>query len=75
MKTANLLIYQPHQTQHVCVQLSYRRNYLIDFLGHPSELLELTEKAVAFAVNYKFDRLKVNGKVYKFSDFIQTLKG
>jgi hypothetical protein len=74
MKTATLLIYQPHQTNHICVQVSYRRNYVADFLGHPSELQELTEKAIAYMVNQKFTRLKVNGKTYNFKDFIQGQK-
>jgi hypothetical protein len=75
MKTATLLIYTPHGTTGICVAVIYRRNQLQDFLGHKADLQELTEKAIAFMVNQKFTRVKVDGKIYNFKDFIQTQKG
>ena len=70
MKTATLLIYEPFRANGICVAVIYRRNQLIDFLGHRSELQELTEKAIAFMANCNFTRVKVNGKIYEFKDFL-----
>jgi hypothetical protein len=70
MKTATLLIYTPFQTGGICVAVIYRRNQLQDFLGHPSELQSLIEKAIIYLENQKFTRLKVNGKIFNFKDFL-----
>lgn len=74
MKTATLLIYTPFGTTGICVAVIYKRNQLQHFLGHKADLQELTEKAIAFMVNQKFSRLKVNGKIYNFKDFLQGQK-
>jgi len=74
MKTATLYIYEPHQANAVCVAVIYRRNQLIDFVGQRGELQDLTEKAITFLVNQKFTRVKVNGKIYKFEDFLMKDK-
>ena len=74
MKTATLLIYEPFRAGGICVAVIYRRNQLVDFLGHKADLQELTEKAIAYMVNQKFSRLKVNGKIYNFKDFLQGQK-
>jgi hypothetical protein len=73
MKTATLLIYEPHQTSGICVAIIYRRNQLIDFLGHKADLPSLLEKAYAYTQNQKFTHLKVNGKKYSFADYLKGL--
>lgn len=70
MKTATLLIYEPHQTNGVCVAVIYRRNQLMDFVGQRGELQALTEKAITFMANCNFTRVKVNGKIFEFKDFL-----
>ena len=70
MKTATLLIYEPFRANGICVAIIYRRNQLIDFLGHKADLQSLLEKAIVYLENQKFTRVKVNGKIYNFKDFL-----
>ena len=71
MKTAKVLIYEPFQTNGICVRLTYRGKLMRDFLGHKSELQEMLEKAVIYLENRKFTRLSVNGTTFKFSDYLK----
>lgn len=73
MKTATLDIYELFQAKGFGVSLYYKGATLHSFTG--LDLQEITEKAIAFMVNQKFTRVKVDGKIYNFKDFIQTLKG
>lgn len=71
MKTAKVLIYEPFRANGICVALIYRGKLMRDFLGHKSELQEMLEKAMNYLWSQKFTRLNVNGKTYKFSDYLK----
>jgi hypothetical protein len=68
MKTATLDIYELFQAKGFGVSLYYKGATLHSFTG--LDLQEITEKAIVYLENQKFTRLKVNGKIYNFKDFL-----
>ena len=71
MKTATIKIYEPHQTKGFCVAIFYKGELLRDFVGLKTDLQVMVESAIFYLENRKFTRLKANGKIYNFKDFMK----